>query len=503
MVKGYLCSVLLVLLMVAPALVAETNEAVRLLSLAECVKTALEHNFDLKIERQNVEIARHQLGRAFGEFDPRLRMEATRGNSLTPGGFDEENRRFLATETDQDQIFGGIDGLLPTGLQYDLTTRLTDSSGLGPPDTNGMRQPFDNTRGGAGIELRQPLLKNLWIDQPRLTIKINRQQLRISELGLRGQLMNVVGSVEAAFYDLLLARESVKVQLEALALAERLVAANRERIRQGVMATLDEKQAEAQASAQRSLLLSAQRAVGLQENVMKALLSDHLADWQDVSIQPVGDLGASAPRVQRNESWERGVSMRPDLLQAREEVARRGSIVKFTRNQLFPQLNAVGSYGHTASDAEFSGAFAQVQRGSSPFYSYGLEMIIPLSRKYDRENHQVSRHEQEKSELLLRQLEQDVLLQIDDAVKVVEVNYERVGTTRQAREFAEIAQQAEQTKLENGRSTSFIVLQLQRDLTTARSEEIRALAEYNKALSQLALREGSMLVRHNIELQLN
>jgi outer membrane protein TolC len=468
-----------------------------MLSLAECVKTALEHNFDVKIERQDVEIARHALNRAYGEFDPRVRMSGVRGNNRSPGGIDEQGRPFFATDVDQDRVSGGLDGLLPTGLQYDLSGNFTDSSGL---RSDG---PFENTRGDAGIELRQPLLKNLWIDEARLTIQINRKQLRISELGLRGQLMNVVGSVEAAFYDLLLARESVKVQLEALALAERLVAANRERIRQGVMATLDEKQAEAQASAQRSLLLSAQRAVGLQENVLKALLSDHLADWQDVSIQPVGDLGASAPRVQRNESWERGVSMRPDLLQAREEVARRGSIVKFTRNQLFPQVNAVGSYGHAASDAEFSGAFAQIQRGPSPFYSYGLEMIVPLSRKFERENHQISRREQEKADLQLRQLEQAVLLQIDDAVKVVEVNYERVGTTRQAREFAEIAQQAEQTKLENGRSTSFIVLQLQRDLTTARSEEIRALAEYNKALSQLALREGSMLVRHNIELQLN
>jgi outer membrane protein TolC len=487
--------------MMAPALVADTN-AVRVLSLSECVTAAVEHNFDVKIERQNVAIARHQLAGAYGEFDPRVRMQATRGNTLTPAGFDEENRRFLATETEQDHIFGGIDGLLPTGLQYDLTTSLTDSSGVGP-DAYGMDQPFENTRGGAGIELRQPLLKNLWIDVARVTIQVNRKQLRISELALRTQLMTVIGQVEAAFYDLLQARESVKVQLEALALAERLVAANRERIRQGVMAALDEKQAEAQASAQRSLLLSAQRAVGLQENVLKSLLSDHFANWQDISIQPAGELGAAAPQVQRNESWERGLSLRPDLLQAREEVARRGVIVKFRRNQLFPQLDAVGSYGHSASEAEFSGAFEQIRHGSSPFHSYGLEMTVPLTRKFERESHQISRREQEKAELQLRQLEQDVLLQIDDAVKVVEVNYERVATTRQAREFAEIALQAEQTKMENGRSTSFFVLQLQRDLTTSRSEEIRALAEYNKALSQLALREGTMLARHKIELQLN
>ena len=92
-------------------------------------------------------------------------------------------------------------------------------------------------------------------------------------------------------------------------------------------------------------------------------------------------------------------------------------------------------------------------------------------------------------------------MQIDDAVKVVETNFERVGTTRQAREFAVVALQAEQTKMDNGKSTSFVVLQLQRDLTSARSEEIRALAEYNRALAQLALREGSVLERHKLEVE--
>jgi hypothetical protein len=41
---------------------------------------------------------------------------------------------------------------------------------------------------------------------------------------------------------------------------------------------------------------------------------------------------------------------------------------------------------------------------------------------------------------------------------------------------------------------------LQRDLTTARSAEISALSEYNKALSALARREGSTLRRRGINL---
>ena len=62
----------------------------------------------------------------------------------------------------------------------------------------------------------------------------------------------------------------------------------------------------------------------------------------------------------------------------------------------------------------------------------------------------------------------------DQLRESMETNWERVGTTREAREFAEVALQAEQTKMENGKSTSFFVLQFQRDLTAARSEERRS-----------------------------
>jgi outer membrane protein TolC len=101
----------------------------------------------------------------------------------------------------------------------------------------------------------------------------------------------------------------------------------------------------------------------------------------------------------------------------------------------------------------------------------------------------------------LQRLEQNIMLQIEDTVKLAQPNFERVGATREARTFAEAALEAEQTKLENGRSTSFFVLQLQRDLTAARSAEIQALADYNKALAQLALREGSVFERNNLNLR--
>ncbi|NDB76090.1 MAG: hypothetical protein EB141_10670, partial [Verrucomicrobia bacterium] len=59
----------------------------------------------------------------------------------------------------------------------------------------------------------------------------------------------------------------------------------------------------------------------------------------------------------------------------------------------------------------------------------------------------------------------------------------------------------EEKKLANGKSTSFFVLQLQRDLTAARSAEIRALADYNKALAALSKSEGTTLDKASLGLQ--
>jgi len=92
------------------------------------------------------------------------------------------------------------------------------------------------------------------------------------------------------------------------------------------------------------------------------------------------------------------------------------------------------------------------------------------------------------------------MVQIDDALKQAQSDFERVAATKQARLYQEAALDAEQKKLENGKSTSFQVLIIQRDLTNARSQEIRALADYNNSLAQLALSEGATLQRRHMSL---
>ena len=76
-----------------------------------------------------------------------------------------------------------------------------------------------------------------------------------------------------------------------------------------------------------------------------------------------------------------------------------------------------------------------------------------------------------------------------------------MDATHQSRLFAEMALEAAQKQLDNGRTTSFVVVQLQRDLTTARLAELTAVAQYNQALANLALNEGTTLERDKLALE--
>jgi HAE1 family hydrophobic/amphiphilic exporter-1 len=76
-----------------------------------------------------------------------------------------------------------------------------------------------------------------------------------------------------------------------------------------------------------------------------------------------------------------------------------------------------------------------------------------------------------------------------------------VEATKQARIYAQAALDAEQKTYAVGKATTFEVLQYQNSLTSARSQEIRALANYNEALANLVAQEGATFERYNISIE--
>ena len=476
---------------------AQTNDPItpntRAISLEEAIEQAIQHGFDVRIERMNPWLSRYDLSIAYGGYDPTFTAAGTHDYSKTGASLFNGNIVSPSRTTDDNNFSSSLDGALPWGMTYALQGTTKDTYGQSTT-------AFENTTASTSIGLTQPLLKNFWIDNTRLTISVAKNRIKYSEQALTLQIMNTVTAVENAYYELIFAQENVKVQEKALQLAEQLASENKKRVEVGVLAPLDEKQADSQVATRRADLLIAHQALNTAQNVLKNLITDDYARLHDVALAPSEPLTAISQTFSLQDSWKQGLTSRPDLLQAKLDLERSGLQLKYYKNQVFPQLDLVGSYGLTGSRKEFSGAFDDVHNGNLPFYSYGVQFSIPLGNIAARNRYKQGKVTVEQALLTTKKLEQDVMVQIDDAIKQAQSDFQRVDATHQARLYAESALEAEQKKLENGKSTSFNVLSLQSDLTAARSAEIRALADYNKSLAAVAFNEGNTLKRRKIDL---
>ena len=81
----------------------------------------------------------------------------------------------------------------------------------------------------------------------------------------------------------------------------------------------------------------------------------------------------------------------------------------------------------------------------------------------------------------MRSLELSVVREVRDAALRLEQNRQRIETTQLGRELAEQRLDAEQRRFEVGMSTSFLVIQAQRDLAVARDNELRSYLDYQLA----------------------
>jgi len=492
----------------AAAVPVGMNAAMRAMSLEDCIQEALQHNLDVQIERTAPQISLYTLRAGYGGYDPTFSFSGQ--HSYNDQGAAIVNGQVNVPSTLTENSFSsGFTGGTPWGMTYNVGNGSQNSPGpanisetWGQKSAGSFTTNIDSTSGSIGLTLTQPLLKNFWIDQPRLTIRLAKNQLKSDEQGLRLQLITSVAAVENAYYELIYAQENVKVQQEALVLAQTQLDQDRQRVQIGTLAQLDVQQDEAQMATSRANLITAQYTLANDQNTLKNLLTDQYARWHDTDIQPTETItNAPLQLFDLQDSWSKGMTERPDLLQKRLLVERQGIQLKYDHNQLFPELDLVGSYGFNGDGKEFSDAFAQINEGNRPFYSYGAQLTMPLSNVGARNTYKADKVTLQQLLLKMKQFEQNVLVEIDNAVKNAQSTYESVGATRQARIYAEAALDAEQKKYAVGKSTTFTVLQLQNTLTADRGQEIRALANYYEALSNLAQQEGSTLERNRINLE--
>jgi outer membrane protein TolC len=477
------------------------------LSLQDCILKALQQNRDLQIERLNPLVAATTLSAGYGVYDPALTMDAQWSDTADSGGFDPADLSRDAIYTAKaNTVVSGLTGLLPFGMTYQLGGTYANSFG------NRNALDFESYNLRTEIAVRQPLLKNLWTDQSRLAIRINKNNLKITELGVHYITMSTVSQVMQAYYELVCSREQLRAQERLRARKAQARQAVQRKIELGTLSVLDEKLAEAQVARVDSTLVAGSNLVDLAESALRASMGGYSVTNATVPLVPLDGLGAAPEIFDLQESCRRGLTQRPDLLQLKQDVEKAIATRRFRRNQLFPSLDLVAGYGRRGAStqqvyppdeasASFGDAFEEIERGAAPNEMIGVIFTLPLTRTAERANYRASQHLKDQAELRVIQREEVVVREITDALNTARSSWNRIEVTSQAVRWARGALADEEQKLASGKSTLFFVLQLQSDLAEAEALEIRARGDYHKALAWLHFVDGSILQRQGVDLE--
>ncbi len=487
----------LLLLLIAPfAALAEENAlrpSVLRLTLETAVQAALAKNFAIQVQRFEPKIAKEAVTQQLGRFDPVFSLTAERSENALPDLF--ENGIHLTTRslTRTDLLSADLAGATSIGLSYDL--------GLGTNNTLGIFNGFSNFyTTSASVSLKQPLLRGFGTAANLAQVRIARNNVMVSEWALRKQIIDTITTTNFVYNELHFAQENLRVALQTRGLAAQLLKDNQSRVRIGTMAVLDVAEARAEVAAREEAVILAQRAILDNENLLKQLVTNDLEKLLQVRIEieppPSPPFRADVAAGIRD-----ALQLRPDYRQAILAIERSNITLAYTRNQVLPRFDLVGSLALLGIDNDIGTSFNRVRDRDNTAWTVGAIMSIPIPNREARGIRNASALECAKALVALQQLEQQLVVDVDNASGQIVTSRERIESTSEATRLARESLDAGEQKLKAGTGTTFEVLDLQEKLAEAEAAEIRARADYNKAVSEYQRQTGTALQVHNVILK--
>jgi len=466
------------------------------ISVDDAVKMALEHNVDLNADRLDPQISDTRVAAAMGAFQPTLNASVLSNNQLQPPS------SFLIptpTRTDVNTTNAGIGQRLPWfGTTYNVgwTTTHTNS--------NSFLNSFNPLlQSGLSINLSQPLLRDFKIDPARNQLLVSRTNRDIADTRLRENLVQTTAAVKSAYWNLVSARAAVDARKATLDLAQELGRVNKAKVDVGTSPPLDLVSAQAEVTANQEQLIIAETAVKLAEDRLRLLILDPtVRDNWNVRLETVDSPPVGTIAIDLDGAVTRALAERTDLARARKDIQNSQTNEKFANNQRLPDVRVNASYqasglGGTqvlrtggfpgtivgpGAETPFGSVLGQLFGSDFPTWSVGLSVSYPIGQTTDQANYARAQLERAQAEHRLKSAEARAIQQVRDAAWKIEMNAKRIDSTKASRELAEQRLDAERKRFEVGMSTSFLVIQAQRDLAQARTNELGAVLAYDLSL---------------------
>jgi outer membrane protein len=532
------------------------------ISLQDAIELALENSLDIAVQRYYPWISEAGLLNAAagntGFSTPSVQIPASSVNP-NPFTFFIQNFDPLVTSTT-----GVFDGTIP------INNPFTSGAGTGTSVAsvvehqtsfnNQYSQTFEtgtniqvnwnNTRSSENIpnffnpdvssvlsvSISQPLLsgfgKQIWTRN----IRIAKNNRKIADWAFTQQAITTITNTITAYWELDYARENVKVQQQAVDVAEKLYEDNKKQLQIGSLAPIEVTRSESEVATDTGNLVAAQSVQLQDEQTLKNYISKDPMAPNIVNVEIIPTDEPTQPAAVEAGSFEDAVkeafAKRPELQEEIYNLKNAEIDVKATKNALLPSLTANAFYqsnglagnssipgtpttissGVPIVDANgnpisvsvggvptpifesatiapstgtinqgFTTAQSQIFHNRFPEYAGQLTLTLPLRNRAAQAEHVRALLNQRQMETAAQQLRNAALLDVRNSYIQLTQDRAQVASAIKARQLQQETFDAEQKKYQLGASTTYLVIQTQRDLITAQGSEIRALANLEEA----------------------
>jgi outer membrane protein TolC len=476
---------------------------VRRLSIDDAVATAIEQNLDLQVQRFNPQLQDLTTSQFKAAYTPNFVSTLSTSDSTQP------STSFLSGGTEAGVTSG--QALFNLGVQS-LTSWYGGSYDV---RWNNARNTTNNSFSSFNPQLNtsvsatytQPLLRNFKIDGTRQQLLISQKNKEISDTQLQQSVSVTVRNVRNAYYDLMYAIGNLGVQRQSLDLARQSLKDNRARVEIGTMAPLDIVQAEAEVATREESVILAEAAIERAQDTLRTLVYNPTQpDFWTARIEPTDSVTFVPTQVDVEGAVKNALTNRTDVTVARKNLETNDVNIRYFRNQSLPDVTASVNYNARATgglqvsrardpqtglptgeiissvEQSYFSTLGNTFAGDFPGWSLQVDVAYPIGKSTQEAQLARARLQNTQAERQVQSLELQVATQVREYGRQVQTNAKRVDATRSSRVLAERRLEAEEKKYQAGMTSSFFVLQAQRDLNIARNSELLALVEYAKSV---------------------
>lgn len=472
------------------------------LKLDAYLRLVLERNEALQAQMLDAEANRRRARGERGVFEPMLSLSATHEDNKRQNNIEQQNQLRTLQFFEENNIYDtGIEGLVPTGAKIRLGYTLSDLNNNLLPLTITTNTPARTRQYQAlvGVNITQPLLKNFGPRATMAGIRLAALESDIAFEEYRRQLMLTVSQAEAAYWNLYFAQEQLRFFDESVGVANTIFTDGQERLKAGQASELDVLEA------QSGLALRKTKQNDAKQSYFEAL-SRVRSLYGALPVAGASQLrAADTPRPPSSVfayslSLQQVFNTNPDFLIQRRKLEQEKVRLGYARNQRLPELNLKGSYGLNGLGLTPGDAMANLEQQNFPSWSVGMEFKVPLTGGVKaRNDYQAADVSLRQAMLMLGHLQTQIANALNTSVHKVQSWQGSIADHQTVVRFNEDLLKTQLERLKVGRVEARKVLEVEADLFDARQSLANALVQYERALLEVQLADGSLLQLRKLE----